>query len=264
MSSATSEYRILLEDLLRVGVSAAAPRGFDTRELISYTSRVDMAKPIVGLPDRKLDYNFMAAEAFWILSGSDKLNHPVIKKNLTKYSDNGKVMAGAYGPPFRAQVEYAIAALMHDRDTRQAVITLWRENPSPSKDIPCTVAVQFMIREEFIHTNVFMRSSDAWLGWPYDVFTFTMMTCYILSRLPLASRPKLGTLSLTAGSQHLYEKNIDQAKAVCDSVNNGDNLTICLYEVMSPVCLMKRLDIIRNAPNDKVLTCFKENLCAKP
>lgn len=263
MSHATTEYRLLLEELL-LSNGGSSPRGLSTRELISYTTKTDMSKPIVSLPSRKLDYTFMVAEAYWILSGSDRLDHPVLRKNLIKYSDDGEIMAGAYGPPFAAQVQYVVKALSRDRDSRQAVIVIWRMNPPNSKDIPCTVAVQFMIRNGFIHTNVFMRSSDAWLGWPYDVFSFTMMTCFVALHFPIAMRPKLGTLSLTAGSQHLYDRNIAQATSVCESSDNGDILTIGLYNLLTPDCLMNALGSLRNAPRDNVLAHIKEELCAKP
>ena len=54
-----------------------------------------------------------------------------------------------------------------------------------------------------------MRSSDAWLGWPYDAFNFTCISIYTLLQLMHQHRKtyKLGNLSINAGSQHLYERN---------------------------------------------------------
>jgi thymidylate synthase len=57
-----------------------------------------------------------------------------------------------------------------------------------------------------------MRSSDLWLGWPYDIFNFTILTTLI--GLELKARGltlELGDISLQAGSQHLYSKNLDAA-----------------------------------------------------
>jgi thymidylate synthase len=63
-----------------------------------------------------------------------------------------------------------------------------------------------------LHCVQTMRSSDAWLGYPYDAFNATMLTLYII--LLLRNREKksrhnlsLGTHTLFAGSMHLYEKN---------------------------------------------------------
>jgi thymidylate synthase len=64
-----------------------------------------------------------------------------------------------------------------------------------------------------------MRSSDAWLGWPYDVFNFSMVAWALCLQLHemgvkdvLGGTIKPGTLFLTAGSQHLYATNVEQAK----------------------------------------------------
>ena len=56
------------------------------------------------------------------------------------------------------------------------IINIWRENPRSSKDIPCTLSLQFFLREAsdqlWLHTIATMRSNDAWLGVPYDTFNF--------------------------------------------------------------------------------------------
>lgn len=56
-----------------------------------------------------------------------------------------------------------------------------------------------------------MRSSDAWLGWVYDVHNFSCISAFIALHL---KGVELGALFLTAGSQHLYEGNTEAAKKV--------------------------------------------------
>jgi thymidylate synthase len=176
-----------------------------TKELVGSTVEVAMRYPVVSCPERKLGYNFMAAEACWILSGSDRLDfHPEIRKKLEPYSDDGYSTNGAYGPPFLKQLSYCANALSKDPDSRQAVMTIWERTPKPSKDIPCTVALQFMIRHDILHTNVFMRSSDVWMGLPYDIFSFTMMSMVVAIE---AGVKDLGRLTMFLGSSHLYERN---------------------------------------------------------
>jgi thymidylate synthase len=59
-----------------------------------------------------------------------------------------------------------------------------------------------------------MRSSDAWLGWPYDIFSFSMISAFLALRLRMRGlKVDLGNVYLTAGSQHLYEKNYETARA---------------------------------------------------
>jgi thymidylate synthase len=63
-----------------------------------------------------------------------------------------------------------------------------------------------------------MRSSDAWLGWVYDVFNFSCLSAFVALHLQKTTRNpekySLGYLFLTAGSQHLYATNHSDAKKI--------------------------------------------------
>lgn len=193
-----------------------APRGQGTLELLGQQTMVDMRYPIVTSPDRKMGYKFMAAEAAWILSGDDRVSTiSPFSRAISQFSDNGETFFGAYGPKIINQLAYVVETLTHDPDSRQAVINIWRENPGKSKDIPCSISVQFLIRNNRLHCQYTMRSSDAWLGWVYDVFNFSMLSGVIL--LGLSEKfPQLdlGFLTLTAGSQHLYDRDREGYGAV--------------------------------------------------
>jgi len=64
-----------------------------------------------------------------------------------------------------------------------------------------------------------MRSSDIWLGIPYDVFTFTMLQNCLAGELGV----KRGWFALNAGSSHLYDRDTDVARDAMNSVS-GDSL----------------------------------------
>lgn len=206
-----------LERVLDVGLPVT-PRGKQTVELPQHTTIVDMHYPLVRCPARKLSVRFAAAEALWILAGDNRVE-PLAKHApmMREFSDDGVTLAGAYGPRIVEQLEYVIDKLIEDRDTRQAVMTIWKPCPPRSKDIPCTVALDFKIRNGRLNCHVFMRSSDIWLGLPYDTFSFSMITTYIACRyngiiLPPLEPVDPGTLYLTAASSHLYATNYDGAE----------------------------------------------------
>ena len=198
----------LLEDLLETG-NVVSPRGLATRELFAYRTIVPMNQPFITVHQRTLSRNFACAEAAWILSGDNRLE-PLKKyaPSYAKFSDDLVTLSGAYGPPVIDQLPYVWRSLMDDPYSRQAVLTIWRPRPLKSVDVPCTVALQWMIRNGRLHCLATMRSSDAWLGWPYDVHSFSMISAFLALRLrPWIKDIDLGNLYLTAGSQHLYEKN---------------------------------------------------------
>lgn len=200
----------------------AAPRGKLTMEIPQRTMVVNMRKPVLMVPDRSLSYRFMAAEAYWILSGDDSVaGIAPYNSRISEFSDDGERFFGAYGPKILSQLEYVVAKLKADRDTRQAGLTIWRENPPITKDVPCTVAAFFSLRGMTLNASVFMRSSDVWLGVPYDVFNFSMLAHLICGHLNDERSANdvysPGKLYLTAASSHLYETNWDDAKLCLSS-----------------------------------------------
>lgn len=194
------------------------PRGKPTTELLHHTVLTDMSQPAVWCRERKLNYSFMAAEALWMLDGRDDLEPLVVHTpRMASFSDDGRTLAGAYGPRIMSQHDYVVSCLCNDINTRQAVLTTWNRNPPPSKDIPCTVSMQFMIRNRQLNAHVYMRSSDVWLGLPYDTFSFSMVAAHVACdynqrMLTDSDRIRLGTMHLTAGSMHLYHSDMNAAQ----------------------------------------------------
>lgn len=208
----------LLNKVLAEGAEVS-PRGKFTLEVPQNTIEVNMRYPVLVSPSRKLSYKFMAAEAYWILSGDNRVSTIApYNKNIVQFSDDGETFFGAYGPRIKSQLDYVVNKLMLDSDTRQAGLTIWNENPGQTKDYPCTIAMWFQIRNRMLNCHVFMRSSDIWLGIPYDVFNFSMLAhlicCHINERCGLQAYVSPGTLYITAASQHIYAENIDRARSI--------------------------------------------------
>lgn len=225
----SSAWIVALRTALTTGFTVK-PRNMETLEVQQGTIVANMRHPIILVRERGLNYSFAAAEALWILAGDNRLK-PLTdyNKNMAQFSDDGETLAGAYGPKIVSQLDYVISTLLKDRQTRQAVLTIWERNPGPSKDIPCTVAMSFMIRRHALHLHVFMRSSDLWLGVPYDFFSFSMVAAYVAcayngslpvqqSKLPTVF---LGNMYLTAASSHLYEQHYEAARQIV----NGNTTT---------------------------------------
>lgn len=214
-----SVWKRVAQDVLTDG-HKESPRGKPTLAKMQNTICVDMRHPVLLVPNRKLSYQFMAAEAYWILSGDDTVaSIEPYNKHIAQFSDDGERFFGAYGPKIVGQLDHVVNTLVNDPDSRQAGITIWRENPPKTKDVPCTVAIFASLSKGQLNLSVYMRSSDVWLGLPYDVFTFSMLAhlicCRINDRLPkFAPKVYVGHLYLTAANQHIYESNLDEVNHV--------------------------------------------------
>lgn len=209
-------YREVLIGLLTYGVESS-PREMKTVEILGAQVRLtDLRNNILATPERGLNFRFMVAEWLWIEAGREDVAFMAqYNKNITQFSDDGEIFNGAYGPRLAPQWNYIINSLKKS-DTRQAVATIWTPSPSDSKDIPCTVAFQFLIREGKLHLIATMRSSDVWLGLPYDMFNFSQIANGIAGALGVDT----GSLIMQLGSLHMYEKDWETAKTLINNVNS--------------------------------------------
>ena len=151
-------------------------------------------------------------ELLWYLAGSDRLDF--IKYYIRRYersSDDGATIFGAYGPRLfnmrgrHDQISNVLRVLKTKRDSRQAVIQLFDANDleQPHADIPCTCTLQFMLRDSKLHLMVHMRSNDAFLGLPHDVFAFTVIQELVACLIKV----EIGQYHHSVGSLHLYNRD---------------------------------------------------------
>lgn len=229
----------LLEGVLANAMSGkmAFSRNTTSREKLGVSMRLeDVRNNVLDSPVRNLNHRFVVAEWLWIVFGMNRLDVLTkYNKKMAEFSDDGKTLAGAYGPRLLPQVQYLIDALRSDPWTRQAVATIWTPNPRPSRDIPCTVAVQLLIRDNQLNGIFTMRSSDSWIGLPIDIFAFSQIINMIAGMLGV--RP--GWLQINAGSSHVYEKDWETATEFIGSAYNI--ISSPLLSGPPPVLLMHTL-----------------------
>lgn len=151
-------------------------------------------------------------ELLWYLSRMNDLEF--IKYYLPHYnteSDDGLTVFGGYGPLLfekrgENQIENVITLLKKNPFSRRAVIQLFDAadfNYKGKGTVPCTCTLQFLIRDKRLHMFINMRSNDAFLGLPHDIFAFTMLQEIMAMSLDV----KLGTYNHSVGSLHLYDKH---------------------------------------------------------
>ena len=109
------------------------------------------------------------------------------------------------------QWEFVKDVLKKDQQSRQAIMHIKEPRDlrvNPTKDLNCTIALQFLVRDGALHLITTMRSNDVWLGLPYDVFNFTCMQIQMAMELGL----NIGCYYHNAGSLHLYKRDLDKVR----------------------------------------------------
>jgi thymidylate synthase len=236
-SNFTEAYHDLLQDVYETPDFISAPRGQKIREKLGVSFKI--TNPLDRLPyvaKRDFSIAYYIAESLWYLSGSESTtwiaNYSSFWKNI---SDDGITANSAYGSrifkphrriassisPNWTQWQYVIEELMADPDSRRAVIHIRSPQDSilAKKDVPCTLTLQFFLRDDKVQMVTSMRSSDIILGLAYDVPAFTLFQ-EILS-LELSSRLNrkigVGDYMHTSNSLHVYEKHFGMAESIISS-----------------------------------------------
>lgn len=150
-------------------------------------------------------------ELLWYLSGTNSLRF--IEYYIKKYareSEDGATVYGGYGPRIfdnrgLNQFDNVVQLLKKKPSSRRAAIQIFdaADNARRRKEIPCTCTIQFLIRNSKLDALVFMRSNDAFVGLPHDVFAFTMIQEIVARSLGVG----LGTYKHFVGSLHLYDSD---------------------------------------------------------
>ena len=206
-----------------------------TKEVLGYQAALTNVEQTFLLnPIRRLNPMYASAEFLWYLSGARDIT--MIKGYAPQYerfSEKG-IAFGAYGWRLRqhsqllktiqvyakqleglavnGQVSSLITLLQRKPDSRQAILTMWDASDlvhaimGDKKDLPCTLSIQFFIRDGWLNCIATMRSNDIWLGLPYDVFCFTCLQRLIAEALKIPT----GFYIHQAGSLHLYARNAEK------------------------------------------------------
>lgn len=191
-----------------------------TRELNNIQVTLhDITKGIVSI--RGISPSYLFAEALWYFTGRNDVKFiSTFGSMWERLSDDGKTNNSAYGYLMKHafgfdQIEKIIELLRKDPNSRRAVINLNTPNEHviETKDEPCTICLQFLIRDGRLNCTTVMRSNDIWFGFPYDVAFFTLLQMYIADRLEV----EYGTYTHFVISMHLYDRNVEEVHKILNN-----------------------------------------------
>lgn len=200
-------YRYYAKALL--DAPTAISRGFETRELVSEHFEIRNPSSIPTLKGTRKRY--LAAEILWYAAGSYNIDWIYAYSSFWRRICNADHMIYSnYGHRiFRDLRSFFVAAemLRLDIGSRQAICHINTPDSlhASNKDIPCTLNLQFIIRDNKLHLITNMRSNDIWKGTTYDIPTFFIFQQTMLQQLrDVYPTLQLGSYFHHAGSLHVY------------------------------------------------------------
>ncbi len=179
--------------------------------------RIDLSDgilPTIGL--RKTFPKSAAAEVAWYIRGEQSIRFiqkyaPLWDQFTEDLPSGGTGVKAAYGYRWRRhfgrdQLRLAVETLKADSSDRRCYISAW--DPSSDglgepgqRNVPCPAAFTFSLLEGDLHSSIFLRSSDLFVGLPYDVMGHALLIDAVANELGV--RP--GVMHVTLAHVHLYE-----------------------------------------------------------
>jgi thymidylate synthase len=229
-SNFTEAYSALAKEVYENPDYVSAPRGQRVKEKLAVSFSIkDPLNRLPMLRSRGFSVSYAVAESLWYIAGLDSTewisNYSSFWKQI---SDDGVTANSAYGArifkkhSYQAhdasmagaltQWEFVKRELKNDPDSRRAVIHIRMPQDShhAQKDMPCTLSLQFFIRDSKLHLWVAMRSSDLILGIGNDIPAFTLMQEMMAAELSV----DVGEYMHTSGSLHIYERHFKMAEEI--------------------------------------------------
>jgi thymidylate synthase len=244
MMDLRNDYVHLLNWLVREG-NRVTSRDLATREVTGVTLEfVNGTTAMLPIGVRRgVNLRLAAVEALQLISGlhKDELIERAAPGFIDVLVDPNNPSYGAYGPRVAPQLMDVLGLLRADSTTRRAVVTIWEARDlTHYGDRPCTLTLQFLVRDERLELHVTMRSQDAWLGLTYDAFMFTQIQHTMAHQLGLVA----GKYVHHVGSMHVYETDLPRVSELRTTVEPAPRLpygVISTYGGVAPFFIAAQL-----------------------
>ena len=214
------QYLNLLEYILDNGVYKADRTGTGTYSVFGYQTRFNLQEGFPLLTTKKLHLKSIIYELLWFLQGNTNIDY--LHQNKVsiwdEWADENGELGPIYGHQWRKwtscdgaidQICQAIETIKNNPDSRRIIVSSWNVGDLPYMRLhPCHVLFQFYVSNGELSYQLYQRSADAFLGVPFNIASYALLTLMIAQVTNLKAKDFVHTF----GDLHLYANHIEQAK----------------------------------------------------
>jgi thymidylate synthase len=215
------QYHELLRHILENGTDKTDRTGTGTRSVFGYQMRFDLSKGFPLVTTKKVHLKSIIYELLWFLKGQTNIAY--LKENGVSIWDEWADERGELGPVYGKQwrswegkdgkVIDQITELLHqlktNPDSRRMIVSAWNvAELSQMALMPCHSLFQFYVADEKLSCQLYQRSADVFLGVPFNVASYALLTHMIAQVAGL----KPGDFVHTFGDVHIYNNHVEQVK----------------------------------------------------
>ena len=214
-------YLELMRRVLDTGVKKADRTGVGTLSVFGHQMRFDLADGFPLVTTKKLHLRSIIHELLWFLRGDTNIAY--LRDNGVRiwdeWADDNGDLGPVYGYQWRSwprpdgghvdQIAKLVEQIRRNPDSRRLIVSAW--NPALVDEMalpPCHALFQFYVVEGRLSCQLYQRSADVFLGVPFNIASYALLTQMIAQVCDLAP----GEFVHTPGDAHLYLNHIEQAE----------------------------------------------------
>jgi thymidylate synthase len=215
-------YLDLLADILANGVRREDRTGVGTLGVFGRQMRFDLAQGFPLLTTKKLHWKSIVVELLWFLRGDTNVRW-LQERGVSIWDEWADPETGDLGPVYGRQwrswaapdgrvidqMAKLVEGLRTNPNSRRHIVSAW--NPAEVDDMalpPCHCLFQFFVAEGRLSCQLYQRSADVFLGVPFNIASYALLTRMVAQVVGLAP----GEFVHTFGDAHLYLNHLDQAR----------------------------------------------------
>jgi len=214
------QYLELLNHVRTHGVKKDDRTGTGTISVFGYQTRYNLSEGFPAITTKKLHFRSIIGELLWFLSGDTNIKslHEYGVSIWDEWADEDGNLGPIYGYQWRSwptadgrhvdQITKLLEQIKSNPDSRRHIVSGWNVGEIEKMALPpCHTLFQFYVVEGRLSCQLYQRSADIFLGVPFNIASYSLLTLMIAQVLGL----KPGDFVHTLGDAHLYLNHLEQA-----------------------------------------------------
>jgi thymidylate synthase len=221
MKHSEYEYLKLLAEILKNGRSKPTRGIHDINAIFGYQLKFDLRQGFPLLTTKKMPFKILMHELLWFISGSSNIQY-LHDHNIhywDEFADKDLNLGPVYGVQWRHwkdydggetdQLEWAIDQIKKNPYSKAILVSAWNVSELEEMRLPpCHTMFQFDVTKGKLRLHLYQRSSDVFLGLPFNIAQYALLLEMVAKVTNLEARE----LIVSIGSAHLYKNHLEQAK----------------------------------------------------
>lgn len=213
------QYLTFLRHIRDRGTVKTDRTGVGTRSVFAYSMRFDLSLGFPLVTTKKLALRSIIHELLWFLSGETNIRYLHDNKVTIwdEWADSDGNLGPVYGKQWRSwetadgrvidQMSELVKQIKTNPDSRRLIINAWNVGDLAKMALPpCHLLFQFYVANKKLSCQLYQRSCDAFLGVPFNIASYALLTHMIAQQCDL----EVGEFIWTGGDCHIYSNHKEQ------------------------------------------------------